>query len=381
MQTLDYAIWVLANGAAIRDERGWAKAPAAERVAIDFICAPPARKHAGKAGPHGHAIGRYLAGQLEALSPEICWRIWLVPDPLADPPDLIGPASRALPDSPLVQERVQRPRWPGRVQAGLRRGGSPAVHPTAEPALLPAARPVLADLTERGLDHRWVLGTRSSQALALNLFAPLSPAGVKAVFRELDADVQAAALVEFEYRDPADRLQEARPHSLHQTQVDVVLRGSRADGARLIALVEVKFTEEFGTCSAYENPANPARDACRSAGLFGGQPGRCFQLSNHGAGHRLYDTYLDGPATPQTPAQQSPISTRCRNFSGQQRTDPAGDSGDHVGQLPSGAFACSVLVVCLSSACGCMPAAGHPRDGSLGSWVSIGAAARKRAMF
>ena len=294
MQTLDYAIWVMANGAAIRDERGWARAPAAERVVIDFICAPPARKHAGKAGPHGHAIGRYLAGQLEVLSPAIGWRIWLVPDPLADPPDLIGPASRAPADSPLVQEPVQRPRWPGRVQAGLRRGGSSAVHPTAESALLPAARPVLADLTERGLDHRWVLSARSSQAFALNLFAPLSPAGVKAVFRELDADVQAAAPVEFEYRDPADRLQEARPHSPHQTQVDVVLRGSRADGARLIALVEVKFTEEFGTCSAYENPANPARDACRSAGLFGGQPGRCFQLSNHGAGHRLYTTYLDG---------------------------------------------------------------------------------------
>ena len=267
MQTLDYAIWVLANGAAIRDELGWAKAPA-EHVVIDFICAPPARKHAGKAGPPGHAIGRYLAGQLEVLSRAICWRIWLVPDPLADPPDLIGPVSRALPDSPLVQERVQRPRWPGRVQAGLRRGGSPAVHPTAEPALLPAARPVLADLTERGLDHRWVLSTRSSQALALNLFAPLSPAGVKAVFRELDADVQAAAPVEFEYRDPADRLQEARPHSLHQTQVDVVLRGSRGDGARLIALVEVKFTEEFGTCSAYENPANPARDAMPLGGPF-----------------------------------------------------------------------------------------------------------------
>jgi hypothetical protein len=95
MQTLDYAIWVLPNGAAIRDERGWAKAPAAERVVIDFICAPPARKHASKAGPHGYAIGRYLAGQLEVLSPAICWRIWLVPDPLADPPDLIGPVSRA----------------------------------------------------------------------------------------------------------------------------------------------------------------------------------------------------------------------------------------------------------------------------------------------
>jgi hypothetical protein len=288
LQALDYAIWVMANEAAIRDERGWARATATERVVIDFICAPRARK----AGAGGHAIGRYLAGQLEVLSPAIGWRIWLVPDPLADPPDLIGPTSRALPDSPLVQEPVQRRRWLGRVQAGLRHGGSPAVHPTAESALLPAARPVLADLVERGLDHRWVLSSRSSQAFALNLFAPLSTAGVKAVFRELGADMQAVAPVEFEYRDRADRLQEARPHSPHQTQVDVVLRGSRTDGARLITLVEVKFTEDFGTCSAYKNRANPARDACRSAGLFGGQPGRCFQLANHGVGHRLYDTYL-----------------------------------------------------------------------------------------
>ena len=300
LQALDYAIWVMANGAAIRDERGWARATAAERVIIDFICAPRARK----AGPHGHAIGRYLAGQLEVLSPAIGWRIWLVPDPPADPPDMIGPTWRALPDGPLVQEPVQQQRWPGRVQAGLRHGGSPAVHPTAESALLPAARPVLADLAERGLGHGWVLSARSSQALALNLFAPLSPTGVKAVFRELGADVQAAAPVEFEYRDQADRLQEARPHSPHQTQVDVVLRGSRADGARLIALIEVKFTEKLDTCSAYENPANPARDACRSAGLFGGQPGRCFQLSNHGQGHRLYDTYLGGVPV-QLPARVS----------------------------------------------------------------------------
>ena len=78
-------------------------------------------------------------------------------------------------------------------------------------------------------------------------------------------------------------------------QVDVVLRGTGASGERVVALIEVKFTEiDFSVCSAYDNPANPARDVCRSPGLFGSQPDRCFQLANHGHGRRRYADYLSG---------------------------------------------------------------------------------------
>ncbi len=168
------------------------------------------------------------------------------------------------------------------------------VHSGPDTALLPEARTALVDLVARGLDHRWVMHHRSSQAFALNLFAPLHPAGVRSVFALFGFDVTETDPAEFEYSDPNDRLGEARPKSSHRTQVDVVLRGTTVNGQRVIALIEVKFTEtDFGHCSAYGNPANPRRDVCRSPGLFGGQPDACFQLANHGTGRRRYDKYLN----------------------------------------------------------------------------------------
>lgn len=166
-------------------------------------------------------------------------------------------------------------------------------HPDASSALLPAALPYFEYLTERGLVHRYALHHRSSQAFALNLFAPLDAEGVVELFHAVGFDAMPTESVEFEYSDPSDRLAEARPQSAHRTQVDVVLRGTSPSGNRVVLLVEIKFTEvDFGWCSAYENSANPFRDVCRSAGLFGRQPDRCFQLSNHGAGRRRYDQLL-----------------------------------------------------------------------------------------
>lgn len=168
------------------------------------------------------------------------------------------------------------------------------LHAGPDEALLPAARPVFADLSARGLAHRWAMHRRSSQAFALNLFAPLEAPGIKAVFALIGMSVAEVDAPTFEYSDPLDRLAEARPASPHRTQVDVLLRGTASDGsAPCIALVEVKFTEiDFGDCSAYENPANPHLDVCRTAGLFGGSPEHCFQLANHGDGRRCYDRYL-----------------------------------------------------------------------------------------
>lgn len=166
-------------------------------------------------------------------------------------------------------------------------------HPDASSALLPVALPYFEDLTERGLVHRYALHHRSSQAFALNLFAPLDAEGLAELFRAVGIDATPSGSIEFEYSDPSDRLAEARPESSHRTQVDVVVRGTSPSGNRVVALVEVKFTEvDFGWCSAYENFANPFRDVCRSAGLFGRQPDRCFQLSNHGVGRRRYDQLL-----------------------------------------------------------------------------------------
>jgi len=167
------------------------------------------------------------------------------------------------------------------------------IHSSPDVALLPAARPIFVDLVARGLDHRWAMHHRSSQAFALNLFAPLDQQHIQAAFRLMDLDVASVAPIEFEFSDPKDRLGESRAKSSHRTQVDVVLRGTSTAGERLVVLIEVKFTEtDFGHCSAYENPANPRLDVCRSAGLFGSHPAACFQLANHGDGHRTYDEHL-----------------------------------------------------------------------------------------
>jgi hypothetical protein len=172
--------------------------------------------------------------------------------------------------------------------------GSGLFHTGPETAFLPAAQAVYADLAAHKQIHRFVLHRRSSQAFALNLFAPLTDTGRQAALAALGLDAITVEPAVFEYSDPADRLAEAKPHSPHRTQVDVLLRGTDAQGARLCALIEVKFTEtDFGGCSAYTNPVNPHRDVCRTAGLFGNNTDRCFQLANHGAGQRRrYDTYL-----------------------------------------------------------------------------------------
>jgi hypothetical protein len=286
------------NAKKIREERRWTESGDEEKsVVCDFVCAPwitPAP--GGSLAPSGHAIGRYLAGQLEAISPSVSWTISLVPDPLAEVPEVTRlQAHRAPPAGLLVAKPVQGPRWAARVQAGLMSPASGHMHADAESALLPAARPVLLDLAARDLDHRWVLHVRSSQAFALNLFAPLDEAGRRNVLGYLGHQVLRADPPEFEYSDDSDRLGESSQRNRHPTQVDVVLRGTGASGERVVALIEVKFTEiDFSRCSAYDNPANPTRDVCQSPGLFGSEPDRCFQLANHGHGRRRYAGYLSG---------------------------------------------------------------------------------------
>lgn len=170
-----------------------------------------------------------------------------------------------------------------------------------ESAVLPGALPALTDVRERGLAHQYVRHIRSSQAFALSLFAPLEAVGVSRVLAQLGHTVEHTEKPIFEYEDDHDRLQEASRRSPHRTQVDVLLRGATARGQRIAALIEVKFTEQdFGSCSAFANPENPDRTACEHAGLFGGDPAGCFQLQNHGFGHRRYAEYL-APVTITAP--------------------------------------------------------------------------------
>ncbi|HSH61271.1 MAG TPA: hypothetical protein VK988_16845 [Acidimicrobiales bacterium] len=279
LQALDYAIWASAHSAEIRHSLRWPAPGRSDQVGLHLVLA-----HSD-----GWAVGPYVQGQLEALSGDVAWRVSLVEDPDADPLEIQTlPRRTAPPSGPGIAEPVQPPRWPRRVQLDR-----PAFHPDPAGAFLPGALDAYADLVERGLAHRFVLHIRSSQAFALNLFAPLSETGRVAVLGACGLEVRAADPVEFEWRDPGDQLHEARPTSLHTTQVDVVLRGTTTAGERVAALVEVKYTEaDSGSCSAYENPSNPNRDVCRCAGPFGSRPDRCFQLLNHGRGRRRYDDVI-----------------------------------------------------------------------------------------
>jgi hypothetical protein len=137
LQALDYVIWVQANAKEIRDERRWPESGGEEKsVACDLVCAPRAMPAPdGSLAPSGHAIGRYLAGQIEAISPSVLWRISLVPDPLADVPEVTRLQVHELPSAgPLAAEPIRGPRWAARVQAGLANPASGHIHADAESA-------------------------------------------------------------------------------------------------------------------------------------------------------------------------------------------------------------------------------------------------------
>ena len=160
--------------------------------------------------------------------------------------------------------------------------------------VLPSALPALTEVRQRGQAHRYVRHVRSSQAFALSLFAPLDDDGVRRVFANLGHAVENVEPPFFEYEDEQDRLQEASARSPHRTQVDVLLRGMTAEGRRIAALIEVKLSEpNFGTSSAFDSPENPAPEVCGQWGMWGRERDRCFQLANHGYGHRKYAEYLD----------------------------------------------------------------------------------------
>ena len=283
LQVLDYAVWVSAHADEIRVQQHWIPGPC--EVVIDLILAPKGAEA---------AVGRYLVGQLEALSRDLEWRVSVAADPLAEKLVLSGPGHHRIP-APLTTA-VQESRWPRVVgpPADGTQLGPPRMFRNAAPGVLPPAVWAYDGLKTANLLHRYFRSARSSQAFALNVFGPLQPAGVVQVFGMLGHHVVEVDAVEFEFTDPHDYLNEGS----RRTQVDVVLRGLALDGTRRVALIEVKLTESnFGGCSAYEDTNHDSRLVCHQAGLFGGDPCACPQLTGHVHGPRYYDRYLDPPAS------------------------------------------------------------------------------------
>ncbi|RLV47717.1 hypothetical protein D9V37_16345 [Nocardioides mangrovicus] len=171
---------------------------------------------------------------------------------------------------------------------------SPLMHTDDIAVALPAARWAFDQVRAADRAHRYLNHVRSSQAFALNLFAPLDDRGVRRCFALLGIDAVKVEAPVFEYEDATDRIGEASTRSRHLTQVDVVLQCLDSNALRHRVLIEVKLGEtDFGDCSAFQNPANDALDVCHQPGMFGGEPSRCFQLRNHGYGHRRYWDLLE----------------------------------------------------------------------------------------
>ena len=92
-QAVDYATWVRAHAAEIRTGLGWPAGDDSE-VLVDLVVAPKVSRRRREP-----AIGPYTAAQLEALAPEVRWRVHVVEDARAEEPRITSLAERTLPDA------------------------------------------------------------------------------------------------------------------------------------------------------------------------------------------------------------------------------------------------------------------------------------------
>jgi hypothetical protein len=287
LQAVDYWLWVNANREKI--ELGLGSAPDSNSTLsnpiVDFVCAPKVKG--------GRAIGGYMQAQLDALAHNCPpWRVWLDDDADAVNPKLTGGRLNRMPANPLLVAKPVQPqrRWALAVREGL---GTSRRRPEAQ--FLPKALVEYESLKSRNRTHRFVLQRYSSQALCLNVFAELGTEQMRSVSKDgFHIPLSRFEGLEFEYEDPQDLLNERRDGHEHQTQIDAVVRGEAWNGERFIALIECKFTEGFSPCSGYEDLANDDRENCRTPGLFGSDPGRCYKLRAAPGEGRAYDTYLSG---------------------------------------------------------------------------------------
>ena len=290
LQGLDYWAWAEGHRAELTTEFGAAlNAP----IKLDFVVARPASG--------GLPLGPYTAPQTEVLPWNLRWRFgvvdgWRIGE---GPMAVTFGAPGALP-SDAASQPSSRPRYRRRLDAHLRerfsgqlKGSSMTVQGAAH--IVAEAQPTWDAIGQRKLFHKWAHHVRSSQAFAVNLFAPLSEHAVATLLGATFAtEMVSAEPPTFEYSDPLDELHEAAgPHG-HRTQVDVLLEGQSVDGP-VALLVEVKLSEtDFGWCSAATSAHNDSVAVCAQSGPFGDDAAACFQLRNfNGARRRRYDEFVE----------------------------------------------------------------------------------------
>ena len=298
VQGLDYWIWATANAPDVAE---WLDLPSDAGIDIEYVVAE-------KTPGHG-VVGSYTSGQAEVIQGSIRWRFTTIRDWRgAHTPTVDRLPLRTLPSGSKGRPAPRKapPRWSvklarhlaTRAEAdGVTLGGG-VFWPNATDGLEPAAALVHEQLATEGLAHHMIGHVRSSQAFALNLFAPLDAVGRMAVAKEAGIDAVEVSEPRFEWSDPDDTLGERTHASPHATQVDVILDCVTTGGKKTALLIEVKLSElDFNGCSAWLATANDRLDVCSTSGPFGNNPTDCFQLRNHGREHRRkYDTAL-GPLT------------------------------------------------------------------------------------
>ncbi len=292
LQGLDYWLWATAHA---EDLATALHASPKNPVQIDFVVDGSVRP----------VVSPYTAAQVEALDGSIPWRFRAVDweandDPTVVDLDLRQPPGPGAPE-PFDAPRRRPPRYKWAIARHLEEHApGPLVRRVflRDPVdgVVPAARHVWDGLKERGLLHKYASHLRSSQTFAVNLFAPLDEDGATKLLRRWFDDAHAAEPPILEWSDPLDRLGETSGAFDHQTQVDVLLRGTGTGGRSVAALIEVKFTEDnYGSCVAYESAPEPHRTVCRQPGPFGGDPAACWSMTNKGTGgRRTYDKLIGG---------------------------------------------------------------------------------------
>jgi hypothetical protein len=296
VQGLDYWIWATANAPDVAE---WLDLPPDAGIDIEYVAAE-------KTPGHG-VVGSYTSGQAEAIQGSIRWRFTTIRDwHGSHAPAVERLPLRTLPSGSKGRPAPRKtpPRWSVKLARhlaaraaadGVTLGGG-VFWPNATDGLEPAAAVVHERLAAEGLAHHMIGHIRSSQAFALNLFAPLDPAARVSVAKAAGIDAVEVGEPRFEWSDPQDALGERTHASPHATQVDVILDCVTAGGEKTALLIEVKLSEQdFNGCSAWTASANDRLDVCNTNGPFGNSPTECFQLRNHGREHhRKYDTAL-GP--------------------------------------------------------------------------------------
>jgi len=147
------------------------------------------------------------------------------------------------------------------------------------PELRDLAAQVLIDDAVR--PHSHIAALHSSMAFGFNLFLPFRAGADLAPALAAVVGPMTVEQVIFEWIPPGGILGEIDCEEPRDdeaaTGIDVLVRGCRDDGSKVVILVEVKLSEgEFSKCNGRTSRANRRSDVCDDAAVFLAEPSACY---------------------------------------------------------------------------------------------------------